>query len=494
MTNCIYSNFIEAKDGSLIPLLKSGKSLESRYNPHRDAENIINALEEDYKFFIILGIGSGILIKKLFEKFNSCKIIAVEISSSDFNFLNSNSETKKILSNKNLILADIENIDNLIINNYLPAKYGNIKILEQKNWIAEIKDFKDNLYNRIQKAINIIAADFSVQAHFGKIWTCNILNNIKLIAQNKIKTFPDINKKKTALIIAAGPGLDSKINYIQNKQDNFYIISTDTAFSSLIKNNIYADIVVSLDAQNISYNHFIKTKNISNTCFLFDLCGNSSAAKHLIENGFNTYFFVSGHPLSAIFNYFSKESLPKLESGAGTVTMAALDLAVKLNFEKIEILGADFAYVNGKSYTKGTYLDCLYSLNSNILNSIEKKFDNLLYRTDLISISDNKYTTQILDAYKKSLIDYFNTQKLKYNYINDIYYIENIKNEHSSLNYRNFDFNFSGFLSFLKNLNNSEIETALLPYVSWLRNNPNNKNLDYEEFLKLAHSFIVSYN
>ena len=58
MTESIYSEFIQAKDGSSIPLLKSGRTLESKYNPQRDADIIINSLEENYSFFIVLGIGS----------------------------------------------------------------------------------------------------------------------------------------------------------------------------------------------------------------------------------------------------------------------------------------------------------------------------------------------------------------------------------------------------------------------------------------------------
>ena len=37
----IYKEISEAKNGSLIPLLKNGSSIESKYNPERDAENLL---------------------------------------------------------------------------------------------------------------------------------------------------------------------------------------------------------------------------------------------------------------------------------------------------------------------------------------------------------------------------------------------------------------------------------------------------------------------
>ena len=495
MTESIYSKFIQAKDGSSIPLLKSGRTLESKYNPQKDADIIINSLEENYSFFIVVGIGSGILIKRLFETF-SCKIIGVELSNIDINFLKSNQATKEILENPDLLLANKDNLKQIIIDNYIPAKYGNIKILEQKNWLSENIAYKDELYTNIQKAINIIAADFSVQSHFGKIWTCNILNNIKTLTNHsqKIPNSFDISKK--ALVIGAGPSLDEKINYIKENRNDLFIISTDTAFNSLLKYKIDSDLVVSLDAQNISYNHFINSKAVTNTSFAFDLCGNSSAAKHLIEKGFNSFFFISGHPLSSLFNYFVNNKLITLESGAGTVTLAALDFAIKANFQKIEIIAADFSYSNGKAYTKGSYLDNIYNKDSDKLKSSEKLFDSLLFRTELKEIKNKKYTTQILEAYKFSLIDFLNKKNISYKYENDIYYLkkEIIEKETIKINPINQNIQYIDFLTFLKSLKIEEIETALLPYISWLRNKQKNKNLNYQEFLQLAHSFIVSYN
>ena len=69
MADSIYTNFIEAKNGTLIPVLKSGRTLESRYNPQRDGENLANSLDKKFSFFLLMGISSGILISKILEKF-----------------------------------------------------------------------------------------------------------------------------------------------------------------------------------------------------------------------------------------------------------------------------------------------------------------------------------------------------------------------------------------------------------------------------------------
>ena len=65
----IYKSFEQAKNGTLIPVFTSGKSMESRYNPERDAETLCKSIEEGFNFFLVLGTGSGLFLKKLSERF-----------------------------------------------------------------------------------------------------------------------------------------------------------------------------------------------------------------------------------------------------------------------------------------------------------------------------------------------------------------------------------------------------------------------------------------
>ena len=140
----------------------------------------------------------------------------------------------------------------------------------------------------------------------------------------------------------------------------------------------------------------------------------------------NLHFFVSGHPLSNLVNKINSNNLPKLYTGSGTVTIAALDFAIKLGFKKIQIFAADFSYINGKAYTKGTYLDSLYSINSNKIFPMEKEFEQLQFRSPLNKISENKFSSELLESYKQSFLNYINKMGIKIELKNDIYHLENI--------------------------------------------------------------------
>ena len=82
----IYKGFEAAKNGTQIPVFVSGRTMESRYNPQRDAENLCNSINEE-SFFLVLGIGSGLFISLLTQKFPHAKIIGLELYDEDINFL-----------------------------------------------------------------------------------------------------------------------------------------------------------------------------------------------------------------------------------------------------------------------------------------------------------------------------------------------------------------------------------------------------------------------
>lgn len=490
----IYKSIEAAKNGMMIPVFQNGRTMESRYNPARDAENLCNSINSKAQFFLVIGIGSGLFLRQLSEKFPSARIIAVELYDDDLTFLRQLETVKILENNSNITLTSLDKLQDQLSHNYFPAKYGDLQIIEQKVWITENQNMIPKIKDVIQKALGIISADYSVQAHFGKIWTSNILNNAKLYKSNSTQIFniSEETKNKTAVIVAAGPSLDSSIKVL-SEREKFYIIATDTAGSSLLKRGITSDVIISIDGQNVSFNHFLHSD--SDPLYAFDLCANSSAVQHIADSNSKILFFTSGHPLSEAINISSGSPLPKLFSGAGTVTITAVDFALQAGFEKILILGADFSYSKGKAYTSGTYLESLYQKDSDKLFSAEKLYSKLMYRTSLIQISENTFTTEVLKAYKLSLEKYLEVKGINYSKENDIYKINagtcnqniNIINSPASDIVNNF---MKKFISSAP----EEVETILLPYIAWLRQNDKYKNLSYKELLKLAFDSIVSYN
>lgn len=506
----IYSSILTTKSGSQIPVFHSGRTAESKYNPQLEAQRIVEGIEKKYDFFILIGVSSGILLKNLVQNFNNSVFFCIEPSENDYSFLFSsenNLEIRKFMNHKNIHFCTFDKIESQLCQIYLPVKFNDFKIIETRGWSNENKKIIPKIYEKIQNAANLISSDFSTQAHFGKLWINNILNNLKLLSSQKNRSnFTNQNKnlipdlKKTAAVIAAGTTLDNTIQILQKKRDSFYIISTDTAYSSLIKHKIIPDVVISIDGQNVSYNHFLHNVDVSKTSFLFDLTSNYKASKYLFGKNSNIHFFAGGHPFSTLVQNFSDSFFPNLFAGAGTVTIAATDFAFKCGFENIQIFGADFSYQNGKSYTKGTYLDILYHKDETRIYNSEFLYDKLMFRSPLEHQNckqDGSFTTKLLQSYKNSFESFIIQNKYSIKYENSIYYLtQKIQNTNKTDFITEFfktqTFEYNNFINYIQKAAPENVETALLPLAAFFKINL--KKNDFSEILKVAHSYIVEYN
>ena len=209
---------------------------------------------------------------------------------------------------------------------------------------------------------------------------------------------------------------------------------------------------------------------------------------------------------------FYPEFFIHLFSGSGTVTISALDFAVKCGFNKIEVFGADFSYTNTKTYTKGTYLDDIFSQNTCELKTAEYNYLKLLYRTELIDKNNGKKTTTVLESYRKSFESYLSQNNYCFSNENDRYFIS-IPAETSNISkasFSNYNLNKNQnkleyckitekLLTLLKNNEDNHSKTtffdlnpldiALLPLISWLRFYDNN-NSSFQFYLKKAYKLL----
>ena len=507
----IYANIMQSKTGVPIPFFSNGKTVDSRYDPERDSLRLCRNISDKTKFVIILGIASGILIKTLLEQRPDLFILAVEKTESDLDFLKQFTTVCECKKNERVAFTDIQNLGKALTGLYIPSFYGTLEILEQRGWTEENKALMPEIQNKIQNALADISADFSVQSHFGKLWVHNLMSNLKNINYaNGFKSTP-ADLSKTAIVLGAGPTLEQKIPLLKNQRQSFYIIATDTALSVLCNNDLLPDAVVSLDGQNVSHTHFIHSKKMdfTNTVFLFDLTANPAAVRKVKKSGGNIAFFQSGHPLSSYACSLFNLQIPKLFSGTGTVTISALDFANKSGFSKIIIYGADFSYVGGKAYAKGTYLDTLYNSHSIRTNTSEKHFDRLLFRTPLVELSKDRFTTTVLKAYRTSLETYLQGQNINFENKDDSYILQNcgtqnnqnLKNPKTVPQNKNLASELAQNLITEcqkdktpvthKKLCNAQI--CLLPLISWLRFYDNKEETDFNTYMQKAVHYIKKY-
>ena len=499
----IYASTIESKTGSALPLFTSGRPCHSKYNPEKEAEQFVSSISYS-DIFIVLGIGGAFHITALQKKFPTAKIIAIEYTNEDIEFLLENSSVVKNTSKGETVLfVSSEKIESALYKNFIPAVYPTLSIVEWRAWKNENRKESERILNKINEVLKNISQDFATQARFGKIWQHNILKNMQCLQNAAIPSPP---LEKTALVVAAGPSLEKKLNIIKKNRQNIFIIATDTAYTVLIKNNIFCDVVISIDGQNISSTHFLG-KHDKKTLFVFDISGNHHAIRKIHENGNSLFFSHNGHPLA---QYIEKKSGKNLffylDSGNGTVTLSCVDFALKLGFENIMVFGADFGYINTKTYARGTYLDTLYASTQTKTVNLETQFLRLYFRSPLIPISDKKKTSALLDSYRKSFEEWAVKNGVAVSYEDESYILKKIariKTQNAQSTLLNEKPNFStlkqGCISDIKNhprlenFRSSDIVIALLPFISYLRVKKSDVSKQNETLVNLALDDFMKY-
>lgn len=405
MNNCRYI-ILESRSGDKVPafFLQSGetKPLHSMIDPEKEASRLVSSIKENLGFAVFLGLGGGFAPQKALEE-TDAKVLVI-----DFNIkeLVSLINYKSLFSNERFTLLEdpsCEEIIKIITEQYNPHLCGNLKIIPLRTRTDLNPPLFETAATAVKEAVEIVSKDYSVQAHFGKRWFSNIIRNVKTAGSNKeIKINFSFSVKKTA-IAAAGPSLDQQIQSLsEHGKNGFCIICTDTALPVLLHNGIKPDIVMSIDCQHISLNHFFGC-NLNGINMIFDI----ASPPMLPRLASSPYFIASGHPLAQYLTA-AWQPLPVLDISGGNVTYACLSLADYLGAENITLFGADFSYIKSRTYAKGTYIYPFFENRQNRFSPLEALSSAFLYRSPFLPAEDgsknkNYYETSSLKFYRKKL-------------------------------------------------------------------------------------------
>lgn len=408
LTKNLYSATEKAKSGDIISIFLSGRPTASRFDPRKQGERFISSIPEA-NFYLILGVLSGYEVLAL-QMRKDVKILAVETRDS-LQFVRTLPQLKS-LDKERVTLCTIEELSDMLKKLYIPAIYSKFSLVTLTAWENEIGSAATLLHNMIDDTLDIIKNDFVTQSQFGLQWQHNILINTKewektsrLRSQKKVSPPNDksfYGNKNCALVVAAGPTLN--LTYKSIKKSDF-LIATDTAYRTLMRHKTPPDIAITLDCQRASIMHYLGCVG-KGTLYYIDIGGNHTLTKLLSNEG--VHFTTSSHPLSCVPK---KNGLPllSLDTTSGTVTIAAIDLAKKLGFKKIRVLGADFSYIAGATYCRGTYLSDTYIKNNTRLKTLDSMEAAGLFRHKLEKLDskkdecDNKRATKVLSRYKAAL-------------------------------------------------------------------------------------------
>ena len=371
--------------------------LHSRFDPEKEG----NRFPEIYKsrgFLLFFGFGGAYHISPFLKDNSIEKIIIIDRDINLFSSILKSIDLRNIILDQRISFLIDENMDyikNYLLSVYLPIITGDLQSIILRPAVQLNRDYFTEISDLIREVLEQVSDDYTVQTRFGKKWFRNTVINLSKAEKAVFK----IGSIKKALITAAGPSLDENIDQLLKIRNEVYLIATDTSLPALLHRKIIPDLVISIDCQDISYNHFMQGYP-EGVPLLLDLASPSKLTRVTA----NQLYFSSGHPFSIYLNRNFRK-FPEIDTSGGNVTYAALSLAQSLGASEIFIIGADFSYPRGKSYALETYLYPWFRNIESRVKPLENSFFTfMMHNNSMIKEKSDgyfRYITKPMIGYRK---------------------------------------------------------------------------------------------
>ena len=399
--------FLSSRSGSIVPAIRvsgSERALHSLFNPDQEAERTEKQLDRngDPGFIIAIGLGGGFHLKGLLRRVSLHRALIIE---SDFSLVRSLFERVDYVpfladDRFNLIIdPNPYDLTRAIVDFYYPLISRGITTILLRAYTDVVPDRFEQIYKSIGDIINSVRNDTATQTNLGIAWLRNSLYNLPLLATSSSSFRP----ASEAIVTGAGPSLESAYPVLKKRDRGTIIVATDTSYPALIAEGVHPDIVLTIDAQIISYHHYLcANKDTGKTTFVFDLATSPTVARLSDRR----MFVLTDHPFSRYISSAAPQ-LPYVDVSGGNVTYAAVDFARRLGIQKVTVVGADFAYPDGKPYARGTYAYPYFAIRagrrSPIVTSV---MDFVLRSQDGRRVADSEGITYIpakMDRFRSAL-------------------------------------------------------------------------------------------
>ncbi|MDR2397498.1 MAG: DUF115 domain-containing protein [Spirochaetaceae bacterium] len=364
-----------ARSGEKVPALKGSSTparpLHSLVDPQREGQRLISTVQ-DAGFLIFFGLGGGFAPAAALEREDIHHILIVDYAYDAVAELLDTASYRTLWEDPRvhfLVDPGSDLLEQYIADHYQPVFHRGIQVIPLRVRVDAARELFRTAQEGINRGIERLGADYSVQTHLGIRWFSNILRNLRTMqpAQDPVPPL------KQVAICAAGPSLDLQLPHLAEERSSRFLIAVDTSLPALLNAGLIPDAVVSIDAQHISYYHFMQ--GLPAPLYL-DLASPPSAASQAAA----PYFFAGGHPLA---RYIARHwrPLPLVDTSGGNVTYAAVSLAAYWGATQVEVYGADFAYPEGRAYARGTYLYPFFETRQTRFSPLETQWSALLYRS-----------------------------------------------------------------------------------------------------------------
>ncbi|MBE7412021.1 MAG: DUF115 domain-containing protein [Leptospiraceae bacterium] len=312
-------------------------------------------------------------------------------------------ENKKIQTILKETQSELQNLGHSIsflelseLNTFFLKNKTNIQFIVLPFYNRNVKEEFEIFSNLILKSLKP-DTNKNTKEYFSKIWLKNYAINIQEL-KTKEYTLLHANlfdiKEKLVLFIGASPELEDDIPWILQHQKNIFIISSDTSSYYLYKNNIYPDLVISIDSGRGTALHF-REDFPSSIPILTWIGGNPEIFKK--ENPLILYF--SSYPLDQTLAEILNLSSCVIRNPSLNIAGLAKALSIFCGAKAIAYSGVSFLSKSFQSHCKGTGYENFFLPQTNRKHTLEsissRVYNNSISKKNTIALNELRKSDQI---------------------------------------------------------------------------------------------------
>lgn len=277
-------------------------------------------------------------------------------------------------------------------------------------------DSINDTYKQVEKIMGGCIADYNtLKDHSAQSITMVLDNLLYTLEETPLLEYQDLYKDKTALIVSAGPTLDSNIDLIKKNRDKVIIFCVGTAYKALATNGITPDFLNLIEINDCSGQ--VKDFDLSEVNLILEPYTNSSI--HKLDTKTKILFPTNSSHANIYWSKLTDVDISQYHS-RGTVSYEALVSAKILGCKKMVLVGQDLAYINNKCYSNSAaYSDLNFEVNPETKMIEFKLKDREDYIKNLLPIG-----VKTSDQNWENFVDY----KIK-NLSENLYFVKGITGE-----------------------------------------------------------------
>jgi hypothetical protein len=200
------------------------------------------------------------------------------------------------------------------------------------------------------------ANDTARRALGGRYLLHTLANTARLARESDVRALAGLGRGQAAIIVAAGPSLDTNIHALVPWMERAIVIACDTAARPLTLTGVEPDFIVASDPSPVNASH---------------LTGLSLQRTWLVgEGSLHASAFGSFDRRTFVFRVSTHQPWPWLESFGldrgllttwGSVATSAFSLALSMGCDPIVFVGSDLAFTGNRPYCRGTTFEAQWS-------------------------------------------------------------------------------------------------------------------------------------